>query len=84
MGAQRDGTRDNVGFATFRDLVAQSRTIERAAAIGDWQPTLSDHGDPERMQGDRVSWTYFRTLGVQPAIGRDFTAEEDCPETIRS
>jgi putative ABC transport system permease protein len=74
-----DGTRDNVGFATFRDIVAQSRTLERAAAIGDWQPTLSDHGEPERLQGDRVSWTYFRTLGVRPALGRDFTAEEDQP-----
>ena len=75
-----DGTRDNVGFATFRDLVSRSRTIERAAAIGNWQPTLSDHGEPERLQGDRVSWTYFRTLGVQPALGRDFTEEEDLPD----
>ncbi|HMI56630.1 MAG TPA: ABC transporter permease, partial [Gemmatimonadaceae bacterium] len=75
-----DGSRDNVGFATFRDLVARSHTLERAAAIGDWQPTLSDHGEPERLQGDRVSWTYFRTLGVRPALGRDFTAEEDTPD----
>ncbi|MDQ2767545.1 MAG: ABC transporter permease, partial [Gemmatimonadota bacterium] len=74
-----DGSRDNVGFATFRDLVTQSRTLERAAAIGDWQPTLSDNGDPERMQGDRVSWTYFRTLGVQPLLGRDFIESEDLP-----
>ncbi|MFI5243329.1 MAG: ABC transporter permease, partial [Gemmatimonadales bacterium] len=75
----RDGSRDNVGFATYRDLVAESRTPERAAAIGDWQPTLSDNGEPERVQGDRVSWTYFGTLGVQPVIGRDFTAQEDQP-----
>ena len=74
-----DGSRDNVGFPTFRDLVTQSRTLERAAAIGDWQPTLSDNGDPERLQGDRVSWTYFRTLGVQPMLGRDFIENEDLP-----
>ena len=74
-----DGSRDNVGFPTFRDLVTQSRTLERAAAIGDWQPTLSDHGEPERLQGDRVSWTYFRTLGVQPVLGRDFLETEDLP-----
>jgi putative ABC transport system permease protein len=74
-----DGSRDNVGFPTFRDLVARSRTLERAAAIGDWQPTLSDLGDPERLQGDRVSWTYFRTLGVQPVLGRDFIENEDLP-----
>jgi putative ABC transport system permease protein len=74
-----DGSRDNIGFATFHDLVAQSRTLERASAIGEWQPTLSDHGEPERLRGDRVSWTYFRTLGVQPALGRDFTENEDLP-----
>ncbi|HLB08214.1 MAG TPA: ABC transporter permease, partial [Gemmatimonadaceae bacterium] len=73
-----DGSRDNVGFPTFRDLATQSRTLERAAAIGDWQPTISGN-DPERLQGDRVSWTYFRTLGVQPALGRDFTENEDLP-----
>jgi putative ABC transport system permease protein len=74
-----DDSRDNVGFATFRDFATQSRTIERASAIGEWQPTLSDHGEPERVRGDRVSWTYFRTLGVQPALGRDFLESEDLP-----
>ena len=74
-----NGTRDNVGFATFRDLVAQSHTIERAAVMGQWLPTLSDHGEPERVRGDRVSWTYFRTLGVKPALGRDFLEGEDLP-----
>jgi putative ABC transport system permease protein len=78
-----DGTRDNLGFATFRDLMAKSRTLERAAVVGSWQPTLSDRGDPERVTGDRVSWSYFRTLGVQPAIGRDFTEEEDTPGNER-
>lgn len=73
----RDGTRDNVGFATFRDL-AQAKSVERAAAIGSWQPTLSGN-DPEVLSGDRVSWTYFRTLGVQPMLGRDFIADEDVP-----
>jgi putative ABC transport system permease protein len=74
----RDGGRDNVGYATFRDFLNESKTIEYTAAIGDWQPTLS--GDnPERVAGDRVSWQYFRTLGVRPEIGRDFLAAEDVP-----
>ena len=75
----RDGTRDNVGFATARDFAASARSIERWAAIGSWLPTLSGTGDPERVSGDRVSWTFFRTLGVRPALGRDFVAEEDVP-----
>ena len=29
---------------------------------------------PEKLIGRRVSWNMFDTLGVQPALGRDFTA----------
>ena len=76
---ERDGGRDNVGYATFRDFMNESKTIEYAAAIGDWQPTLSDADNPERVSGDRVSWQYFRTLGVRPEIGRDFIADDDVP-----
>jgi putative ABC transport system permease protein len=74
----RDGGRDNIGYLTFRDFINESKTIENAAAFADWQPTLS--GDnAERVSGDRVSWTFFKTLGVRPEIGRDFTQEEDAP-----
>src|SRR5437016_9037314 len=31
-----DGSRDNVGFATLKDLITGSKTIETAAAVGDW------------------------------------------------
>lgn len=74
----RDGGRDNVGYLTFRDFVNESKTIESAAAIGSWQPTLSGE-NAERVTGDRVSWSYFKTLGVKPEIGRDFTPDEDVP-----
>lgn len=76
----RDGTRDNVGFATIRDFAAGAREIERWAAIGSWLPTLTGQGEPERVSGDRVSWSYFRTLGVRPALGRDFMPDEDAPD----
>jgi len=75
----RDGSRDNVGYATFRDFMNESRSIQYGAAIGDWQPTLSGDGRPERVSGERVSWQYFRVLGVRPELGRDFLAEEDVP-----
>jgi putative ABC transport system permease protein len=74
---ERNGSRSTVGFTTIRDYTDRATTFESAAALGDWQPTVSDGTDPERLQGLRVSWTYFRTLGVQPALGRDFRAEED-------
>jgi putative ABC transport system permease protein len=33
-------------------------------------------GDPERLQGAKVSWNYFKLLGVSMALGRPF-AESD-------
>jgi len=35
--------------------------------------------EAERVAALRVSWDYFRTLGVRPARGRDFVAAEDQP-----
>jgi putative ABC transport system permease protein len=75
----RSGGTDNVGFSTYRDMVAESKTIERAAAIGDWSPTIMGPSEGRRVHGQRVSWTYFRTLGVAPMLGRDFVQEEDVP-----
>jgi predicted permease len=37
---------------------------------------LSGHGEPERLSGVPVSENFFQVLGVQPEIGRLFTAEE--------
>ena len=38
----RDGSRDNVGFQTIRDVGTAARSIERWAAVGSWEPTLGD------------------------------------------
>jgi hypothetical protein len=40
---------------------------------------LTGVGEPERLHSLRVSVDFFRTLGVQPVLGRGFTAEEDRP-----
>ena len=74
---ERDGARSYVGFTTIRDYVDRATTLESAAALGDWQPTLVEGNEPERLQGLRVSSTYFHTLGVKPALGRDFRTDED-------
>jgi putative ABC transport system permease protein len=40
---------------------------------------LSGGDEPEFVTGIRVSADFFRVLGVNPFIGRGFTAEEDSP-----
>src|SRR5262245_21621541 len=41
--------------------------------------TITGNGDPEQLNGVRASATFFPTLGILPAQGRNFTAEEDLP-----
>jgi len=72
----KDGSSDGIGYQTIVDLATHSRSLERWAASGGWAPTIGDR-DPEVVTGARVSWSYFRTLGVPVALGRDFLAEED-------
>jgi len=40
---------------------------------------LGGTGNPERLRSLRVSADFFRTLGVQPVLGRGFTQDEDRP-----
>jgi predicted permease len=40
---------------------------------------LTGNGEPEQLNGQRVSATFLPTLGILPALGRNFTAEEDLP-----
>jgi putative ABC transport system permease protein len=79
----QDGSTTTVGFATVRDYIERATTLETAAAIGDWQPVLTEGNEAERLTGARVSATYFRTLGATPVLGRDFRAEEDVPNVPR-
>ncbi|HEY8063013.1 MAG TPA: ABC transporter permease, partial [Gemmatimonadales bacterium] len=66
-------------FGTYVELAARTHSFSALAVANAWQPALSGSGDaePERLQGQRISVDYFRTLGVPPAVGRDFQAAED-------
>src|SRR6267142_5289062 len=44
---------------------------------------VSGGGEPEYVEGIRVSSEFFRVLGVFPATGRIFTKEEDSPSGER-
>jgi predicted permease len=57
--------------------------FESVAAGRNWSANLTGHGDPERLQGARVTANLLRTVGVAPALGRDFLPEEDSPGADR-
>jgi putative ABC transport system permease protein len=74
-----DGSAGNVDYTTFLDWRERSHGFEAMALIRSWIPTLITNGEPERISGMRVSANFFHTLGVKPAIGRNFTPAEDTP-----
>jgi len=55
---------------SFKDLAAVSMTF---------RTTLTGAGDPTELPVQYISGTLFGILGVRPAIGRDFTPQEDAP-----
>ena len=65
--------------ADILDFREQSQSFERIAAWGTFPVNLYGARSPERVESVYVTPNFFRTLGVQPELGRDF-AEVDEPE----
>ena len=72
-----DGGRNEGAFGAFREIAQRAHSFDSIAALRSWQPTMTSANEPERFQGQRVSSSYFQVLGVAPALGRDFHADED-------
>jgi len=72
-----DGSRSHVAFHTYREVAERSRAFDSIAVMKLWQPTLVGASEPERLDGQFVSASYFHVLGVPPLLGRDFDASDD-------
>jgi putative ABC transport system permease protein len=53
-----------------RDYVGPSESFAEFSAVVPVTASMTGLGDPERLQGARVSWNYFNLLGVSMALGR--------------
>ncbi len=71
-----------VAPADFYDWRAQTHGFEDMAAVRAGSFNLTgEHGElPEVVQGRGGSWNLFPLLGVNAAIGRTFTDNEDRPD----
>jgi putative ABC transport system permease protein len=63
--------------ANFFDLRNQNGSFEALGAYGPLDINLTGSGEPERLDGQLVSANVFSILGVAPALGRTFLANED-------
>jgi predicted permease len=67
--------------ANFLDWREQATVFSGMAAFAQKDFNLTGVGEPERLDGRRVSANLFDILGVQPKLGRGFLPTEDAPGT---
>jgi len=71
--------RDTPAAGNFHDWREQNQVFEGMAAVANQSFNLTGSGEPERVDGRRVSANLFQLLGVEPLHGRRFLPEEDQP-----
>src|SRR5690242_4690983 len=67
----------SLSYADFLDWQRDARSFEKIGAYAWRDFDLSSPGTPEHLQGREMSAEFLATLGVEPALGRGFSAEED-------
>ena len=60
-------------------LASHNEAFASIAAVAGHSATLSGNGPPEKIDGRRVTHSFFDVLGVSPALGRVFHPDEDRP-----
>ena len=71
--------RDDPAPGTFNDWRSQQSTFEDLAALDTRSFNITGDGEPEKVTAFGVTANLFQLLGVQPALGRNFSATEDQP-----
>src|SRR5258708_14688732 len=70
---------ETVASADFMDWRKQATVFDHVAAYRSWGADLTGTGEPEHLEGARVSAAFFPALGVKTALGRTFVPGEDQP-----
>jgi putative ABC transport system permease protein len=63
-------------FIDYRD---QNQSLSGIAAYATWSANLTDQGEPEQLQGLRISANAFELLGVEAVAGRVLAPGDDAP-----
>jgi predicted permease len=66
-----------LSYSDFQDWQRMNRSLSSLDIYSGTTLLLHGAGAPAPVQGERVSGGFFRTLGVRPILGRDFTPGED-------
>lgn len=66
-----------LSYPDYFDWRAQDHTLEDIASYHGATATLQVNGGVQRLDVEKVSSNFFRVLGISPALGRDFTWDEE-------
>src|SRR5438128_10641982 len=67
----------SISYPNFLDWREQNKVFSGIAAMQFRSLNLTGQDEPERLAGRAVSAEVFDVLGVRPALGRSFVADED-------
>jgi putative ABC transport system permease protein len=67
----------SISYPNFLDWQRDNQTFEAIAAYREADGTITGTGQAEDVPAQRISATFFPILGVNPLIGRNFTADDD-------
>ena len=65
-----------VSYPDFEDMRNQTQAFEEVAAYADWTTSAAAAGQGFRVDWAQISMGFFSVLGVEPAVGRVFSADE--------
>ena len=67
----------SISYSNFLDWQRMNRSFAGIAAYRNTGYSLFAQGEPERLHGEYISAGFFEILGVNPLLGRTFSADED-------
>jgi len=70
-------SRSSISYPNFLDWQRDNKSFAALAAYRSDSLNLTGQGEAERLRTAMVSWTFFPVLGVNPAMGRNLTEQDD-------
>ena len=75
--------RTDVSYLEAREIAAAARSFDAVEMTARTRTAIITAAGAERVRGESVTPGYFELIGLQPAAGRLFTADEYAPDAPR-
>ncbi|HEX4166742.1 MAG TPA: ABC transporter permease [Bryobacteraceae bacterium] len=78
-GKIKGGIPEPFSYPDYFDIRNQMKSGADVASYHSSSYILAGSGEPENLEGQVVSFNFFRVLGVRPFLGREFAAADEKP-----